>query len=133
MAGSSNAAATVHAPFALLPINYPQGRFQQAKAAMPLFNTLVHNVSRDEQYLADTLALAAEYDAFTAKLVQLMHATSAARAARRPSEIALGIHRSDYMLDLPSSRFLQVGSLPESCLLAAWPPPRPAPPCAAAY
>lgn len=108
MGGGAIPAAAVHAPLALLPVRYPRRRFQQAKAAQPLFNALVHAVAADEAYLEATLSQAAQNDDFTARLLALMRATVAARAGRRGSEVALGVHRSDYMLDAPSGRFLQV-------------------------
>ncbi len=40
-----------------------------------------------------------------ARLLDLLRETRAARAATR--QLALGVHRSDYMLDTPSQGFLQ--------------------------
>ncbi len=77
---------------------------------MPLFNRLVDAVAADEAYLSSTLARAAEHDDFTAQLLTLMTDTAAARRRWREAgrEVVLGVHRSDYMLDAPSTRFLQV-------------------------
>jgi glutathione synthase len=55
------------------------------------------------------LAAAAQYDDFTARLLDVLRATRAERAARAGCEVVFGVHRSDYMLDYPSGRFLQVG------------------------
>jgi len=50
-------------------------------------------------------------DVFTARLLGILRSSRNRRAtlavAGRP-EVALGIHRSDYMLDAPSKGFLQV-------------------------
>lgn len=79
------------------------------QAIQPILNQLVDDIARDEQYLQETLSPAARYDAFTDRLLGVLRETRAARAARGARQIALGIHRSDYMLDAPSGRFLQVG------------------------
>lgn len=50
-------------------------------------------------------------DPFTARLLGILRASRARRAALAASgrpEVALGIHRTDYMLDKPSQGFLQV-------------------------
>lgn len=72
-----------------------------------MFATLVQTISEDSLYLNDTLKLAAQYDAFTGKLLTLYNETAAARA-QFGSPINLGLHRSDYMLDGPSGKLLQV-------------------------
>lgn len=57
------------------------------------------------------LSAAAAHDSFTAALLRVLRETRPARAALADAgvpEISLGLHRSDYMLDAPSGRFLQV-------------------------
>jgi glutathione synthetase len=98
--------ATIHAPLALLPVSFPRERFMQAKSVMKLFNLLVDRVALDEQYLEKTLAKAAQYDEFTARLLAVLTSTRIARSTT--PQISLGINRSDYMLDVPSGGFLQV-------------------------
>jgi len=103
--------AVIHAPLAALPVAFPRARFLQAKAVQPLFNRLVDAVARDEEYLESVLAGAARSDTFTAQLLEVLRQSRPARqalAAAGTDEIALGIHRSDYMLDVPSGGFLQV-------------------------
>eukprot|EP00197_Chlamydomonas_leiostraca_P013601 CAMPEP_0202858398 /NCGR_PEP_ID=MMETSP1391-20130828/955_1 /ASSEMBLY_ACC=CAM_ASM_000867 /TAXON_ID=1034604 /ORGANISM="Chlamydomonas leiostraca, Strain SAG 11-49" /LENGTH=492 /DNA_ID=CAMNT_0049537319 /DNA_START=188 /DNA_END=1666 /DNA_ORIENTATION=- len=103
--------AIIHAPLAALPVAFPRARFEQAKAAQTTFNALVDKVARDESYLESVLAGAAAHDTFTGRLLSLLKDSRAARAAlaaKGKPEIALGVHRSDYMLDAPSGRFLQV-------------------------
>lgn len=77
---------------------------------MPLFNSLVDAVAADEPYLRRVLGAAAQHDAFTARLLALLDSSRAARVAVRGAgrEVVLGVHRSDYMLDAPSGKFLQV-------------------------
>lgn len=74
---------------------------------MPAFSTLVQAISENSEYLNSTLKLAAQYDEFTGKLLTLHNETVEARE-RFGSPINLGLHRSDYMLDGPSGRLLQV-------------------------
>lgn len=80
------------------------------QAIQPLLNQLVDDVARDEEYLESTLGAAAQYDEFTARLLLVLRETRAARARLAAKQVALGIHRSDYMLDAPSGRFLQVAA-----------------------
>lgn len=74
---------------------------------MPMFSMLVQAISEDSLYLNGTLKLAAQYDVFTGKLLTLYNETAEARA-QFGSPINLGLHRSDYMLDGPSGKLLQV-------------------------
>eukprot|EP00878_Enallax_costatus_P022444 GHUV01023809.1.p1 GENE.GHUV01023809.1~~GHUV01023809.1.p1 ORF type:complete len:478 (+),score=162.56 GHUV01023809.1:1126-2559(+) len=78
---------------------------------MKAFNTLVDRVAADEDYLTATLSKTAQHDAFTGRLLQVLHDTAAARQMTRAAgvpEVVLGVHRSDYMLDAPTGGFLQV-------------------------
>lgn len=108
LGGDNPDVAIVHAPVAAFPVEFPRERFIQAKEAMTAFNALVDSVSRDEAYLEGTLAAAARLDPFTNSLLELLRETRPLRESRRDTDCALGIFRSDYMLDEPSSRFLQV-------------------------
>lgn len=100
--------AVIHAPLACMPVPFPRQRFLQAKAVMPIFNQMVDRVASDEAYLENTLAAAATFDEFTKQLLQVLRSTRQVRQARADQELALGVHRSDYMLDEPSGCFLQV-------------------------
>ena len=97
----------IHAPFALHPTPFPTAEFELVQRSMPLFSSLVHAVSRDEQYLNTVLARAAQYDEFTRNLLQAWQ-DSAEQRAKFGSRVVLGLHRSDYMLDDPSTSLLQV-------------------------
>lgn len=100
--------ATVHAPLTVLPTQFPRGSFEKAKAAMQVFNTLIDRVSRDEDYLQTTLRPAAEYDDFTAKLLEIHRNAQGVRHQRRDRDLVLALNRSDYMLDEPSGTLMQV-------------------------
>jgi len=90
------------APMSLLPNAYPKEAFEQAVDVAPAFNELVDRVSRDANFLEETLGGGVStMDPYTGKLLQLYKKVyveseegSAARQADR-----LGIHRSDYMLN----------------------------------
>jgi glutathione synthase len=74
---------------------------------MPLFSSLVHQVSENTEYLQRTLRPAAQHDSFTAKLLSIL-ADGGSNSKQSTSKISLGLHRSDYMLDEPSNTLLQV-------------------------
>ncbi|CAL8463402.1 g2936 [Coccomyxa elongata] len=100
--------ALTHAPISVVPVPFPRDSFEKARAAMQVFNKLIDRVSRDGEYLQHTLQPAAEFDDFTAKLLDVYRATREVRKARQQDELVLAINRSDYMLDEPSSTLLQV-------------------------
>lgn len=97
----------IHAPFSLFPTPFPRSEFELVQRSMPLFSSLVHAVSQDAQYLTSTLRAAAQYDDFTGKLLTVFRDTMDKRSSRG-SAVSLGLHRSDYMLDEPSTSLLQV-------------------------
>lgn len=100
----------VHAPFSLLPMPYPKQTFLLAKQAATVFNQVIDRVAEDEEYLHRVLSPAAQFDSFTAKLLDVHKATSSERAARRKAQTdtCLAITRSDYMLHSPTNGLLQV-------------------------
>ncbi|KAL4538452.1 hypothetical protein Ndes2526B_g03244 [Nannochloris sp. 'desiccata'] len=98
----------VPAPVSLLPVTYPRETFLLAKRAAVAFTTMIDAVSMDDDYLRNVLEPAARHDEFTARLLKVHEATSAARAARKGCDISLAINRSDYMLHSPTSSLLQV-------------------------
>lgn len=96
----------IHAPFSLLPTPMPRNQFELVTRTMPVFNSLVQSISADTEYLAGTLAQAAKFDDFTARLLDVFASAADARDLVG-SPITLGIHRSDYMLDGPTQNLLQ--------------------------
>jgi len=91
-----------HAPVTLSPYAYPREGFEYAQRIQPLLNTLVDNISRDREFLVSVLEPVAASDPFVQRLLG-MYQTVPEAVVR--SGIALGIHRSDYMLNnaAPSS------------------------------
>lgn len=46
----------IHAPFALLPVSFPEDYFRQACELAPIFNELFDRVSLDAKFLQDSLS-----------------------------------------------------------------------------
>ena len=59
------ACAVCHAPLTVLPTPFPSDSFAKAKRAMTVFNYVMDSVSRDADYLQQTLKAAAQHDDFT--------------------------------------------------------------------
>jgi glutathione synthase len=90
------------APISLLPNAFPRKAFENAVDLAPAFNLLVDRVSRDHQFLSETLRSVVEADTFTAKLLEdymeiYVNGDAATFQFARDAD-RLGIHRSDYML-----------------------------------
>eukprot|EP00538_Stauroneis_constricta_P000769 CAMPEP_0119558438 /NCGR_PEP_ID=MMETSP1352-20130426/10784_1 /TAXON_ID=265584 /ORGANISM="Stauroneis constricta, Strain CCMP1120" /LENGTH=523 /DNA_ID=CAMNT_0007605807 /DNA_START=387 /DNA_END=1958 /DNA_ORIENTATION=+ len=92
----------VAAPMSLLPNAYPKQAFDKAQTLAAPFNQLVDRISRDPQFLMDTLGGGvSDADPYTAKLLQLYKEiyTGDSPNAFAASADRLGIQRSDYMLN----------------------------------
>jgi glutathione synthase len=93
------------APISLLPQAYPKSAFDQATTLAPLFNVLVDRISRDRDFLQQTLGgSVSAQDPYTAKLLQLYHKVYGDEGTNHAATSAdrLGIFRSDYMLNRQS-------------------------------
>ena len=105
-------ASLIHAPLSATPAPLPRRAFEAAAAAATSFNALAAAVSLDEPWLEETLAAAATADDFTARLLRVMRDTRGCRGGPGASgggeEVVLLLSRSDYLLDAPSKRLLQV-------------------------
>lgn len=90
------------APMSLLPNAYPKRAFGQAQELAPHFNQLVDRVSRDADFLHQTLGGGvSDTDPYTAKLLQLykeIYVQESGEPNFAKTADFLGIHRSDYML-----------------------------------
>ncbi|KAM6596847.1 hypothetical protein CsatA_007371 [Cannabis sativa] len=95
----------VHAPFALLPMPFPETHWKQACEVAPIFNELVDRVSLDAKFLQDSLSRTKKADAFTSRLLDIH---SKMLDINKKEEIRLGLHRSDYMLDEQTKSLLQI-------------------------
>lgn len=84
-----------HVPFSLRPYSIPREAFDTGVNLAKYFNILVHRVSMDSLWLAETLKYTIQNDSFTQKLYNLhKHALELGIAQKW----SLGIHRSDYMI-----------------------------------
>ncbi|GAB2228926.1 hypothetical protein Droror1_Dr00023060 [Drosera rotundifolia] len=95
----------VHAPFSLLPMSFPASRWKQACELAPIFNELFDRVSLDAKFLQDSLSRTKKVDEFTSRLLDIH---SKMIEINKIEEIRLGLHRSDYMLDVQTNQLLQV-------------------------
>ncbi|OWM85393.1 hypothetical protein CDL15_Pgr019017 [Punica granatum] len=103
--GRTPGVGMVHAPFALLPMSFPESYWRQACELAPIFNELVDRVSLDGKFLQDSLSRTKKVDAFTSKLLDIH---SKMLQMGKKEEIRLGLHRSDYMLDEQTKLLLQI-------------------------
>nr|POF15853.1 glutathione synthetase, chloroplastic [Quercus suber] len=95
----------VHAPFALLPVPFPESHWTQACELAPIFSELVDRVSLDGKFLQDSLSRTKKADSFTSRLLDIH---SKMLEINKKEEIRLGLHRSDYMLDEQTKLLLQI-------------------------
>jgi len=68
---SSNKKSYTTAPISLLPNTYPTKQFHHAKSLAIPFNKLVDNISRDGNFLKETLKDVRDVDLYTGKLLDL--------------------------------------------------------------
>jgi len=101
-ARSGEAFTFTPAPLAVMPTAYPKVAFEKAKAVADPMARLYANVANDREWLHETLAGVIDADPFTANLLQLH------KEVDSPQTMALGIFRSDYMLDGPTGDMLQI-------------------------
>ncbi|WCJ43231.1 glutathione synthetase 2 [Euphorbia peplus] len=102
----------VHAPFALLPVSFPEDQWKQACEIAPIFNELIDRVSLDGNFLQESLSRTKKVDAFTSRLLDIH---SKMLAMNKTEKIRLGLHRSDYMLDEQTKLLLQIELNTISC------------------
>ncbi|KAG0624999.1 hypothetical protein M758_2G019800 [Ceratodon purpureus] len=103
--GSSPGVGIVHVPLALLPTPFSRAAFTQALDLATHYNTLVDRVSQDTQFLHEALAQTRKADSFTGRLMDIYDQVNAEGITQ---DIQLGLHRSDYMLDMATGALLQV-------------------------
>lgn len=95
----------VHAPFALLPMSFPESHWRQACDLAPIFNELVDCVSLDAEFIQETLSRTKKVDTFTSRLLDIH---SKMVQINKKEDIRLGLHRSDYMLDGQTKLLIQI-------------------------
>lgn len=95
---SENNYQLVHVPHVLIPTIYPRETFLHLKAIAPLFSLVVDKMSRDSKYLLEKLEPVLHVDEFTAKIASIYKKVYVDESNPQTQTLAMGIHRSDYML-----------------------------------
>ncbi|KAJ1679294.1 Glutathione synthetase [Spiromyces aspiralis] len=90
---------SVPAPYALLPTPFPQSCFEEATRIQPLLNRLYHRVAMDQDFLREVIEPIVHADDFTRRLYDIYRATQGDPCAQKA---ALGLYRSDYLVDAPA-------------------------------
>ena len=80
--------AVTHAPLTVLPTPFPADSFAKAKRAMTMLNTVMDNVSRDTEYLQQTLKAAAVHDDFTVQFLLILQAVANTSRSLNMAEVA---------------------------------------------
>ncbi|KAJ2784716.1 Glutathione synthetase [Coemansia javaensis] len=88
----------VPAPVALAPSPIPRHEFEKVVALQPVLNAMFDRVSRDHDFLMDTLQSMGGADEFTSR-VFAMYLRQRELGVAKPATI--GIHRSDYLIHAP--------------------------------
>ncbi len=88
-------ARLTHAPLTLYPSDFPKAAFEQAWALADDFNRLLSAMARNHEFLAQVSAPIAAADPFTGRLFDTY---GAAREQGPGQALALGLFRSDYLL-----------------------------------
>ncbi|KAJ2704296.1 Glutathione synthetase [Coemansia sp. IMI 203386] len=94
-------ASLVPAPVALAPSPIPRTEFEKVVLLQPILNQLFDRISRDHEFLNDTLASLGTSDEFTWRIYQ-MYLRQRKLGVKKPGVV--GIHRSDYLIDAPAGR-----------------------------
>jgi glutathione synthetase len=81
-----------HAPFSLFPTPFPKNAFEQVQKVQTVWNTLIHRIAHDQEWLDGVMVNLAKVDEFTGRLYELW------TRARHTQEWSLGLLRNDYMV-----------------------------------
>lgn len=89
-----------HAPFTLFASPFPKTLFVQGLEVQRDFNLLVDKVSKDQEFLRSSLQGTIEADEFTRRLFKIYDTVQQEGVTQK---ISLGLFRSDYMMNSPST------------------------------
>jgi len=84
------------APFVLLPTPFPLDEYEKSVKLQPILNELMHKVAHDYDFLKESLKHTIKVDQFTGKLWSIYETIMSEGG---PSQLSLGMLRSDIMLD----------------------------------
>jgi len=88
------------APFVLFPSPFPRNEFYKACELQVIVNELMHKVAHDYEFLRDCLKNTIQVDDFTGRLWKIYQTIMDEGG---PSQVSLGMLRSDLMLDREKS------------------------------
>mmetsp|Transcript_13631 Transcript_13631/g.54646 ORF Transcript_13631/g.54646 Transcript_13631/m.54646 type:complete len:490 (+) Transcript_13631:70-1539(+) len=88
----------VHTPFSLFPSPVNRDIYQYARELTPVLNRLVSEISRDHQFLLDTLSEVVQVDEFTGRLMNIFKSAVVQNGNRQVSPLEFGICRFDYFV-----------------------------------
>ncbi|XP_046544149.1 LOW QUALITY PROTEIN: glutathione synthetase-like [Haliotis rubra] len=94
-----------HFPFTLFPSVVPRTCFQEAVDCMLDFNTLIHKVAHDHNFLEKALKNVLKVDEFTKGLWQIY---TQVREEGYTQPLSLGLFRNDFMIDVQDPDHVQI-------------------------
>jgi len=100
------------APFVLLPTPFPREEFHKAVSLQTPLNELMHKVAHDDEFLRQALKNTVKVDEFTGKLWEVYETV---RKEGGPTQLSLGMLRSDLMLDTHKPTCKVTPCLPFCC------------------
>lgn len=86
--------------FTLSPSPAPKELLEEISFLQPHFNVLVDTLSRDVEFLRETLKRTIEVDEFTRKLLEIFEKS----CQSKPKPVTFGVFRSDYMVHCNGAR-----------------------------
>jgi len=96
---STDQLSYTHAPFSLLPVKYSKKEFERGMELSKIYSKLVDRVSRDTEWLRNTLSSVLDEDEFTKRLMDVFEDVLNDGIVQKAY---LGVFRSDYMLHEPT-------------------------------
>ena len=98
-AGPDSGPTLFQVPLTLLPYRLPERLYTQVRALVPELNLLYERVSRDREWLTNTLRDSVKDDAFISRLLKMLNDVAETPSANYATQTGqLSINRSDYML-----------------------------------
>ena len=97
--------------FSLLPRPYPRSLFNKVIATVPHFNKLIEGISKDPEWIIESLESVISSDDFTRHLIDIckrIYINKSTSSKWSKDAIRLHLLRSDYLASSDNSRILQV-------------------------
>ncbi|PKC74916.1 glutathione synthase [Rhizophagus irregularis] len=94
----SNNSFVMHAPVSLFPSPFPRKTYEEAIELQPMFNLLFHKLSQDSEFITQVVEEITKVDDFVDNLYKIYLKVKEEGIVQ---PISLGLHRSDYLLQVP--------------------------------